>query len=98
MKTTAIAGAFAIAFSTLASGAFAGHESLDGPMDLTTTGCKHNFTKNLVAYSNCFTGYEPYATGHYGSLACRDPYKGLRYVTVKTFWKGERQKLRCTRN
>ncbi len=48
--------------------------------------------------ANKYTDYRPYIRGTYGSLACADAHKGLRYVTVTTFWRGTRDVLRCTSN
>jgi hypothetical protein len=90
MKSMTIAGAFAIALASLSTPAAA-----DGPMDVVSQGCDYNFTKHWTTYSNCFRAYEPYKAGLYGSLKCSDPNKGLRYVTVRTFWDGEKSVLRC---
>ncbi|MFW2589306.1 hypothetical protein [Sagittula sp. SSi028] len=88
-----------LSLSALVAGfALTAGAALAGPMDLVTTGCKENFRKGLTTHSICFTAYEPYATGHYKKLKCRDPYTGLRYKQVKSFWHGSKMVLRCTPN
>jgi len=49
-------------------------------------------------YHNNYTDYRPYVRGTYGSLACADASKGLRYQKVWTFWRGHREVLRCLPN
>ncbi|MBP0482624.1 hypothetical protein [Sagittula salina] len=97
MKIMTFLGAAAFAFSALATAASAGHQSYDGPMDLTTPGCD-KYRKGLAVYNVCFTGGEPYVQGHYSGLACKDPYKGTRFVTVKPFLGKKRTVLTCTYN
>lgn len=87
MKSFTIAGLFAVAVAALSTPAVA------GPPDITSTGCVKNFRVGMTNYYNCFTPIYPYAVGHYASLKCADPYKGLRYVTV-----GKKSVLRCTPN
>ncbi|EBA10373.1 hypothetical protein [Sagittula stellata] len=97
MKIKTFLGAAAFAISAMATAASAGHQSHDGPMDLVTPACDR-YGSGLAVYDVCFTGGDPYVQGHYSSLACKDPYKGTRFVWKKPFLGKGRYVLTCTYN
>ncbi|NVK19186.1 MAG: hypothetical protein HWE30_10860 [Methylocystaceae bacterium] len=92
MKSIKLVAAAALALSAVATTAFA------GPPDITSPSCESHRKKGLAVYDVCFTGGYPYRTGGYSALACKDPYKGARFVTYKPFLGKKRTVLTCTYN
>lgn len=86
-----LVAAAALALTTIATTAFA------GPPNITAPYCDP-YRKGITDRKVCFTGGYPYVTGSYSALACSDPYKGARFITVKPFLGKKRTLLSCTYN